>query len=164
MADKFSLDVNRTWHDIPETGKRVWDPENARGVIALVVGASNWNPADNTGYYFGNLFAINPKADASWYSAIFLPCDMLITRVDINWYADGTAGSNEEIAMYIRHSAGSNLVATVSDTNANKLFSNSNLNISLVAGDKVEITLVTPSWATNPTDVTVGGNIFGWSA
>lgn len=165
MADKTSLDVNRIWQDVREFADKTWNPEVARGVIALWMGAANFDPGDSKSYYFGNFGGRAPRVDAGGYSTIYFPSNMLITRVDLNWWASGIAGSNEDVSLYlVINGTDEYLVATVGNTDEHKLFSNTDLEIPVLAGDYVEMKLVTPAWETNPASVSMGGNIFGWAA
>jgi len=165
MPDKLTLDVNRIWHDVREFADKTWNPETARGVLALWIGAANIDPNDSKNYYFGNFSGRAPRVDAGGYSIIYFPVAMLITRVDLNWWASGTAGSNEDVSLYlVINGTDEYLVATVGNTDEHKLFSKTDLEVAVEAGDWCEMKLATPAWATNPTSVSMGGNIFGWAA
>ncbi len=76
--------------------------------------------------------------------------------------AAAVASSNESVSMYIQNvTTGTNtLIATVSNTSKTKVFSNSNVNASFTANDQLIITLVCPTWVTNPTVVSVGGYFY----
>jgi hypothetical protein len=53
-----------------------------------------------------------------------------------------------------------NLIATVSASASERIFSNTGLNISLNAGDYIEIKGVQPTWATNPLTTIYGGYLY----
>ena len=121
----------------------------SRGITTIV---------DSTTYFFGSKagkdILITPAVQK-----IYLPLAGKITKVFVEWYAT-TAGSGENISMYLRlNDTTDYLIATLGNTNAFKLFSNTALNIPVVEGDFFEIKIVTPAWVTNPTPVSVGGQI-----
>lgn len=52
------------------------------------------------------------------------------------------------------------MIATLSVSASERVFSNTGLTISLVAGDYVEIKGVQPLWATNPLTTIYGGYLY----
>lgn len=73
----------------------------------------------------------------------------------------GTAGTNETWEMFIRKNNTSDTsIQQLASNSANRVWSNTALSISVVAGDYIEIKSVNPTWATNPANVRFGGWIF----
>ena len=73
----------------------------------------------------------------------------------------GTAGTNESWVMNIRlNNTTDTQIASVSQSTNERIFSNSSLNIAVVAGDYIEIKCVNPTWATNPLTTIFGGYIY----
>ena len=82
----------------------------------------------------------------------------VIRGAEFNSYAGGTAGSNQAWSLYIRVNGTTDyLVATVSSTGPERIFSNQSLNIQLVDGDHVRMVFVNPAWTVPPTGVATGG-------
>ena len=131
--------------------------DSAQG-YPLFVQALTSTPVDAQTVYFGNL----PKAPvtAAGTSKIYIPRSGTINRVFINAYS-GTAGTNEAWSLSIRkNNAEDTLIDRISSTSNERLFVSSNLNISVVTGDYIEIKGVQPTWATNPATTIYGGYVF----
>lgn len=125
---------------------------------ALLVQADVSNPADAATTYLGNMPRVPISTDG--ISRIYMSDAGTITAADIFVYAGGTSGSNEAWSFYVRvNSTTDHLIETVSASTAARRFDNTSLAISLSAGDYFEIKMVNPTWATNPTNVVIGGNI-----
>ena len=116
------------------------------------------NIVDDTTYYFGNYaFTAQTSPDTM---RVYIPKAGTIKVAYINLYAV-TAGSSENISVYIRlNNTTDTLVQTLGSSANNRLFSNAGLNISVNAGDYIEIKVVCPTFATNPAQARFGGNIY----
>jgi hypothetical protein len=80
---------------------------------------------------------------------------------DILVYAVSVAGSNEPWSLYVlKNGTDATLISTLSVSSNRRVFSNINLNISFVNGDYFEIKYTSPNWATNPTNVIIGGYLY----
>lgn len=124
----------------------------------LSVQALTSSPADGATIYFGNM----PKAAITTpaVSKIYIRQAGTIKRAEIYCYS-GTAGSNEAWALHIRkNNTTDTLVATLSVSANERVFSNTNLNIVMAAGDYFEIKAVNPTWGTNPLTTIWGGYIY----
>ena len=125
---------------------------------ALQVQALTSSPADGATIYFGNL----PKAPTTTanISKVYIPRAGNITRAEIYCYS-GTAGTNENWSGYIRkNNTTDTLIATLGVNTNERRFSNTSLNIAVVAGDYIEIKFINPTWATNPLTTIFGGYIW----
>jgi hypothetical protein len=76
------------------------------------------------------------------------------------WYAHGTAGSGENILIEVGVSASFTTVQTIGNTDAEKIFTNTSLSISVAVGDWINWLIICPTWATNPTVVTCDGSAY----
>ena len=124
----------------------------------LSVQALTSSPADGATIYFGNL----PKAPVTTanISKVYIPRSGVIKRAEIYCYS-GTAGTNQAWSGYIRlNNTTDTLIATLSVATSERVFSNSSLNIAVVAGDYFEIKFINPTWATNPLTTIFGGYIY----
>jgi len=116
------------------------------------------SPADGQTVYFGTL----PKAPvtAAATSKIYIRKACTLKMAEIYCYS-GTAGTNEAWSLYVRvNNTTDNLIATVSASASERVFSNTGLNISLNVGDYIEIKGVQPTWATNPLTTIYGGYLY----
>lgn len=124
----------------------------------LSVQALTSSPSDGATIYFGNL----PKAPVTTanISKVYIPRAGVIKRAEIYCYS-GTAGTNESWSGYIRlNNTTDTLIQTRAVNTSERVFSNSSLAISVVAGDYFEIKFINPTWATNPLTTIFGGYIY----
>jgi hypothetical protein len=130
---------------------------------AISVHALSFSPADGSTQYFGNVLRA-PVTTAN-QSQMYFNVPGKITAAEIYWYATGVAGSGENISVYVRkNNVTDYIVATTGTTTAAKRFSRTDINPSLpgvpiAVNDYVEIKMTCPTWATNPTNVVLGGYI-----
>ena len=125
---------------------------------AINVQALTSSPADGATIYFGTL----PKAPVTTAgtSKIYIRKAGTIKIAEIYCYS-GTAGSAENWSINIRkNNSTDTLIATVGASTSERVFSNTTLNIAVVAGDYIEIKCVNPTWATNPLTTIFGGYIY----
>lgn len=122
------------------------------------VQALSSSPVDAQTIFFGNL----PKAPTTTagISQIFIRKAGTIKVAEIYCFS-GTAGTNEAWSISIRlNNATDTLIQTVSSASGVRTFTNSSLNVAVVAGDYVEIKSVNPTWATNPLTTVFGGYLY----
>jgi len=125
-----------------------------------IIGGLIPSPGDGLTYYFGSLYLPNLGTTPT-YQRMYCPRAGTITTAYIFWHSASVAGSGENISMYIQlNSSSDTLIATVGDTEGSKVFSNTGLSIAVAKGDYIEIKMVSPTWATNPTNVTLGGVVY----
>jgi len=123
---------------------------------ALPVMALAFDPTDATTYYIGNQAASPTTASGR---RIYIPKAGTLKVAYIHWLSG--APSNEDISIYIRlNNTSDTLIETIGDTAVTKVFNNAALSIAVVAGDYIEIKIVCPTWATNPTNVVLGGVVY----
>lgn len=125
---------------------------------AINVQALTSSPADGATVYFGTL----PKApvSAAGTSKVYIRKAGTIKIAEIYCYS-GTAGSNESWSLYIRkNNSADTLIATLSLSASERVFSNAALSIAVAAGDYIEIKGVQPTWGTNPLTTIYGGYIY----
>lgn len=128
--------------------------------MILSVGAASFSPADSTTYHFGGVLSSAPTTNANL--RLYVPLTGTITTVFVFWLATGVAGTSENVSVYLRKNADSltdTLIETIGDTAAGKVFNNSALSFAVTAGENIEIIIVAPAWATNPTNVLLSGSV-----
>lgn len=116
------------------------------------------SPADGVTVYFGML----PKAPTTTanISKVYIRKAGTIKIAEIYCYS-GTAGTGESWSLYVRKNNTTDyLIATLSVTTSERVFSNGGLNIEVAAGDYIEIKSIQPTWATNPLTTIYGGYIY----
>jgi len=116
------------------------------------------NLADTTTYYFG-IGTYTGLSTFALLNRIFFAKAGAIRRADINWY-ESTAGTAENVSMYIRLNDTTDTLIQTLGAAGNKTFTNAALNIAVAAGDFIELKIITPAWATNPLGVAVGGAVY----
>ena len=124
----------------------------------LHVQALTSSPADSVSAYFGQL----PKAPTTTAntSKVYVRKAGTIKMANIYCYS-GTAGTAEAWSLYIRvNNTTDTLIATLSASTSERVFTNSALNIAVAAGDYFEIKSVQPAWATNPLTTIYGGYVY----
>jgi hypothetical protein len=95
---------------------------------------------------------------ASQLHKVYIRRAGVIRVAEMFWNGSTGAGSNENISIYVRlNDTTDTLIATVGDTNAQKVFSNTAIDITVAQGDYIECKVVAPIWATNPTQVYISG-------
>lgn len=119
-----------------------------------------FNPADATTYYFGTGIPVTSSVIAS--RLITLPIGITITDLSVNTWVNGVAASNELISLYVEEATTTGVVInstllTSSYTMSNVTKQNSlvinGLNINIISGNCILIKMITPTWATNPTNI-----------
>jgi hypothetical protein len=143
--------------------KSLSDLENS--FVQSIFHASNVNPADATNYYVG---VADSPSTTSKDASIIIPVTGKIKSIGINSVIYTVLGTSENSTFSVRVlSGGINGAATETLlTNTYKLNATyistilTGLNISVNAGDAIEIKWLTPTWATNPTGVRLKFNLF----
>lgn len=124
----------------------------------LSVQALTSSPADAQTIYFGQL----PKAPTTTanISKIYIRKAGTIKMVQLYCYS-GTAGTGEAWVANIRlNNTTDTQIASVASATSERIFTNSSLNIAVVAGDYIEIKMVNPTWVTNPLTTIFGGYVY----
>lgn len=120
---------------------------------------SAWSPADSVSGYFSTLITAPPTGPNTRKTYFRAPGT--ITMVDLYTYTTGGASTGEAWSLYIRiNDATDYLISTLSLATQERIFSNSSLNIPIVAGDFFEMKFVNPAWTTNPVNIIGSGGIY----
>lgn len=125
---------------------------------AINVQALTSSPADTTPFYFG----AKPAAitTTAGQNKIYIRKAGTLKIAEIYTYA-GTAGTAEEVAMYVRvNNTTDYLISKLSVSASERIFTNSALSIPLAIGDYIEIKCIPPIWATNPLTWICGGYVY----
>lgn len=125
---------------------------------SINVQALTSSPVDAQIIFFGTL----PKAPVTTggQSKIFVRRPGIIKAAEIYCFS-GTAGTAEAWNMFLRlNNTTDTQIAQVAAATQERVFSNTGLNIPVVAGDFFEIKAVNPTWVTNPLTTIFGGYIY----
>jgi hypothetical protein len=138
----------------------VQGPQGDAGVsnYTINVQALTSSPTDAQTVYFGKL----PKAPVTVAatSKIYIRKAGTIKIAEIYCYS-GTPGTAEAWSLYIRKNNTTDyLIATLSVSASERVFSNAALSIAVAVGDYIEIKGIQPTWATNPLTTIYGGYIY----
>lgn len=116
------------------------------------------SPADSVSNYFGTQpITITTTVNLRTFR---VPKNSILKRASFLNTA-GTAGTAENYSLYIRvNNTTDYLVATVAAAANYRLFENTALNITLNAGDTIEMKTVNPVWVTNPLTSIWGGYLY----
>jgi len=115
---------------------------------------SSTNPTDGSIYYItgGTIAVLGTPASASRFYML-QGCTVKALFININ--VIGTLGTNEAASLNVKKNGTTDSVIlnAITYTATDQNFSNTNIGVSLAAGDYVEFILTNPTWATNPTTV-----------
>ncbi len=121
-------------------------------LLTFVSNPAGFSPADSTTYYAGILSA---EAATTYDNvSIIVPLSGTLVRVDLKVRVRGTLGTTEDVTHNLRLNDATDFATIALDYDAAfKESSSTGLSQAVVAGDKLALKIVTPAWATNPTDV-----------
>ena len=121
------------------------------------------SPADATTYFMSYGTPINPwTTTASNSGRIWIPKTGTITAAYGAFGVAGTTGTaqNGTVRIRVNNTTNTDITTSAAFTAALNPFSNAALSIAVTAGDYIHFQLVTPTWATNPTNVLFQCSIF----
>lgn len=118
------------------------------------------NPADGTTYFPQPSGGINITF-SDGRTRFMIPKDGTIKRFVGVVYVAGVLGSAENVSIYVRLNATTDVTVTTTSqwTATENAVSNTAMSQAVVAGDFIEVKIVTPTWVTNPTTVTMSASI-----
>ena len=124
----------------------------------IEVQALTSSPSDGSTVYFGML----PKTITltANMSKVYVRKAGTIKIAEIYCYS-GTAGTAEAWSLYIRKNNTTDyLIATLTVSASERVFSNTGLSIAMAVGDYFEIKSIYPTFATNPLTTVYGGYVY----
>lgn len=133
---------------------------NPKGYVLQFSSATNAAPVDATTYFIGSLFGFAPTTTAA-LQPLWIPKAGTIRAVYLTVVNLGTAGTTETSTVSLRLNNSTDTTITAAFvTNAVGTFSNTALGVAVTAGSFVEIKWLTPTWATNPTNLIMNGVVY----
>lgn len=131
--------------------------DNKSTQLALVT-SSQFNPADATSYYYGvNLVGYSVPSTGG-ARKMYVNRSGTITACSIVAARGGGFVSNEKASFYIHVNGGAGVLVTNNfdfSTSTTVDMNVTGLSISVSAGDYVEVEMLSPTWATNPINVSI---------
>jgi len=122
---------------------------------------ATFNPTDGSTFAFGGSPELTLQTTFGAVKRIPIVKAGTIKVVTVYWLSYGAAGSTEDVVMYVRlNNTTDSEIATVHNTSATKTITNSALSIAVAAGDYIELKMICPTWATNPTSVVLNYAIY----
>lgn len=134
--------------------------QNLRGGYVLTAACGASSPADATTYYFGSLYSQVLDTNAVLH-AVRIPRAGTITYISL-WHACyGTLASSETSTMSFRlNNTTDTTISSVVALNTGSFLASATPSIAVAVGDYFEIKWVTPTFATNPTNVYFAVNVY----
>ena len=127
-------------------------------VFQITFNSPSTNPADGVTYYFSNLNF--PAQQTSTGGTVTIPYNCTLIGWDFNMSVTGTVGSGETATLVamVNNATVSVLSTAITFSNVSGYqgFSASGLSTNFTAGDKFNLRMISPTWATNPTQVYTG--------
>lgn len=117
--------------------------------------------ADSTIYYMA-VTGLAPSSTEG-HHRVYVPTDCVITSVTLYVNKGATAGTAQNVTAYIRKNATTdNLITSTwqwTTANGYDAVTVTGLSIAITAGEFFAIKIITPNWATNPTNCVVNATI-----
>ena len=165
LANPSAIRFLRINADNTVTALSAADMRTALGVIdTYVIGSGgSFNPADGLTYYIGSSqsMAAAPSTTAA-RRRVYVGSARRIVGIDLQVFTTVT-GTNETVPVSVRvNNTTDYLIGNMTwnpGANSYALVNNQSLDISLAVNDYWEIKIVCPTWATNPTGVTIQGAV-----
>ena len=124
--------------------------------------AGGGNPADATTYYLGSTINVTVvSATTGGLRRMYIPQNAIIDSVYATIY-NTVFGTGETSSIYIRVDNTTDTLITNAVVNNAQVtsFSGTGLNISVSAGQYIELKWITPTWVTNPVTISIWGTIY----
>jgi len=128
--------------------------------IVLQAGSdSSLNPADATTYFIGGIFGAAAGASAT-IRKIYIPRAGTVTKIYVVFSC--VAGTSELSTIYFRlnNTTDTSISGLVALNSTPVVVSNTAMSVAVDAGDFFELKWITPTWATNPTAVSVNAVVY----
>jgi len=122
---------------------------------------ADWSPADASTYYCGSTPTQGPQTTGG-RAPVVVPASGTITAASVTVRVAGTLGTTETFTVSVRlNNSTDTILSSSAQANATvQTFSNLALSIAVTAGAELELKVVFPTWATNPTTLHMAGVVF----
>lgn len=131
-----------------------------QGMAVQVLGPTvATNPADATTYYFG-MGLVNALVTTANRVRVYIPKAGTVKAAYCVFRQTAGSAETSTISFRLNNTTDTTISSSVKNDLAIEVFSNTGLNIAVVAGDYFEFKWVTPTWVTNPTNLIFSGIIY----
>lgn len=125
--------------------------------------ANSFDPTDATTYYMGVVYRV-PDTTESFAAPIFIRRAGTIVAASVTIVRYGTAPTSETLAVRVRLNEATDVAIETKALTAGAgpitdEFLNSGLSQAVAVGDRLRFSMLTPTWATNPTDLRIQGYV-----
>lgn len=129
-------------------------------VFPVNLSLGNFNPADGSSYYLGNVPISGFSFAGAGTGTVVLPYNCTLVSWQYYTVTGGTMGSGESYTLQVAGTTTVNLSSSITNTTTYVGFSGSGLSTNFSANDVMNVKLIAPSLATNPTSVYAGITIW----
>lgn len=134
---------------------------NARIPVAAVpmlftAGLNTASPADATTFWVGT--GGFGSGGAEQLGRFYMPFAGVLTSCYLNAVTSGTVGTTEAstVSLRLNNTTDTVISSAVVFDNGQHVYSNTGLSVAFAAGDFIAFKLLTPTWVTNPGNITLG--------
>lgn len=147
----------------------VWSSGNTRYENKQLLGyaipfstGTQSNPVDATTYYVGLSYGIplTSLTTVSGTGRIHVPKSGIVKSVYIHFVQGLASSETSTISLRLNDTTDYTISNSVLNTTNPSFVTNTNMNISVVAGDYLHVKWVTPTWVTNPINLRISGLIY----
>lgn len=140
--------------------------DNLKRITIPFSSISLTTPADATSYYYGCIPALSPTT-TSGARAFVVPVACTIKSASLSIIFTGTNPTSENVSFYVRKANTTDFTLTTTvnmSVGANVpiyvVITGLSIPLNGTASDFIEVKMITPTWATNPTNLFVSGVLY----
>lgn len=150
-----SADYVGTYDASASTGKKVLLQDVGGYPLHAYFGAG-LSPADATTYYFGWFQSAGLPTSETGTTRIYIPRSGVLRKVYFtsNPFTTGTSETST-FSIRLNGTTDTTITSTAAFNTAPFTASNTSMSVTLSSGDYITIKWVTPTWVTNPTNITM---------
>lgn len=128
--------------------------------VNIVFNSNTFNPVDLGSYYWGGGIGLGHGVGNSTNVNHYSPVTGTIEYVQIRVIITGTLGSNENVTFNLGINGADSAITTTAQLTAATLIYSNTFSIAVTQGSTLmRISIVSPTWATNPTSVRIEADV-----
>jgi hypothetical protein len=160
QTNTLNYEGNTTWNtnqtNTLTTGNTGTVAVLSDAVFPVNLSLGNFNPADGSSYYLGNIPISGFSFAGAATGTVVLPYNCTLVSWQYYTVTGGTMGSGESYTLQVAGTTTVNLSSVITNTTTYVGVSGSGLSTNFTAGDVMNVKLIAPTLATNPTSVYSG--------
>lgn len=128
-------------------------PTQSKFSVFLVPNAT-LAPGDATTYYVG---VNNYSTTIASGARVIIPVSGTINTCYVTFWVAGTLSSSQTstVSLRLNNTTDTTISSATTQSSASQTFSNTSMGLSVSAGDYIVVKWVTPTWTTNPTNLSI---------